>query len=190
MAIAVYGQLDRLLRERNLTITDLKQQIEERYDSVVDTTGLEGLTSAESLNRADLLLLGAITDTLGVTLDDLFAIQASPIRVPQSPPASFITERQAQRMHELLTLQGERKLSLDERRELEILVYDEDGRRLVDYYRRKQAQEQGISLEQVKREEAEHIAWAKKRVRQLYADPRHPQDLANRHQAPQTESST
>jgi hypothetical protein len=179
-SVAVFGQLDHILRERNLTLADLKRQIEERFDSVIDTAGLDALAGAETLDRANFALIGAITDTLGVTLDDLFAVQASPVRVPASPPASFLTERQAHRLHELLDQQGEHKLSADERRELEILVYDEDGRRLIDYYRRKQAQEQGISLEQVRREEAEHIEWAKKRPRQLHADPHHAQDLANR----------
>jgi hypothetical protein len=189
-SVAVFGQLDRLLRERNLTLADLKRQIEERFDSLVDTAGLEALTGAEMLERADLPLIGAITDTLGVTLDELFAVQSSPVRVPASPPASFLTDRQAQRLHDLLDLQGERKLSVDERRELEILVYDEDARRLVDYYRRKRAEERGISLEQVKREEAEHIARAKRQLRRPIADPHHSQALANHRRKRQPASST
>jgi hypothetical protein len=180
MAVAVYSQLDRLLRERSLTVTDLKRQIEERFDSVVETTELDRLAGSEALDQADLSLIGAIADTLGITLSDLFDVQADSVRVPSQPPMSFLTERQEERLSELLQLRDERKLSADERRELHVLVYDENGRRLIDYYRRKQAQQQGISLEQVKREEDEAIARAKRYLRSRANAPRLRQEIVER----------
>ena len=43
MAVAVFGQLDHLLRERNLTVEDLERQIEEQYGLDVDVAALDRL---------------------------------------------------------------------------------------------------------------------------------------------------
>jgi hypothetical protein len=186
VAVAVFGQLDRLLRERSLTVADLKRDIEERFDLLVDEAALECLVSSDELREVDLTLVGAVVDTLGLRMDDLFAVQSVPVNPPASPPKSFLTEQQDRRLAELFDQQDRRKLTADEQRELQTLVYDEFGRRSNDYFRRKEAQKRGVSLEQVQREEDERIARAMKYHRWLNADPRRIQELAERVKARKT----
>jgi hypothetical protein len=120
MAVAVYGQLDKLLRERNLTIADLKRQIEERYGLEVDA--LDGLTGSHSVRQADMTVAAAAAIVLGVELGDLFAVDASAIDIDPSLEERLLDDAPAQRIRALLDLQEERSLNDGERSELETLI--------------------------------------------------------------------
>ena len=181
MAVAVYGQLERLLRERNLTVADLKRQIEEEYGLVVDAAVLDHLASPKVLQQTDLTVVGAAASALGVSLDDLLLVVTLPpsLIAPQTDP-SFLDEGETRRVFELFDRQDEGLLTEEERSELEALVYDKYGRRSHDYFRRKEAQRRGVSLEQVQREEDERIAKAVAWLEWLDADPRRRKRLIER----------
>lgn len=169
MAVAIYGQLDRLLRERNLTIDDLKRQIEQRYGLVVEDATLDRIARPTPEGYANLTAAGAAASVLGVGLDDLFAVSA--ISIDDDPSKlSFLSEDETQRLWALQDLQDERKLSHDEQHELEGLM-ETYGRRLNDFYRQREAHGRGVSAEQVEHEEAERIAKATSWLASLESDP-------------------
>ena len=153
MAVAVFGQLDHVLRERNLTIADLKRQIEERDGLIVDVAVLDHLASGQRLPQTDLTTVGAVASILGVSLDDLLFVVTVPF--PLTPPptkASFLNEEETWRLWALLGMQDTRELSDGERRELDWFV-DEARRRSEDYFSQSGAQRQEASPEPVLREE-------------------------------------
>ena len=169
MAIAVFGQLDHLLRERNLSLADLKRQIEERYGLEVEA--LDGLIGPQAVRQADLTLAAAAAIVLGVDLGELFAVEELPRGAAESAGQSFLTEDQTHRLWALLDLQDERDLTEDERRELCALV-DEEGRRFGAYHLARYAARRGISTEEAQRESDEGIAEAAALNAWLDADPR------------------
>lgn len=190
MPVAVYGQLGRLLRERSLTVDDLARESEERFGLTADPLELQRLAASDALGTIDLTLLGAVADILGTELGELVVVEATPLSPAATPPMSLLTEQQDQRLRELLDLQGERDLKEEEQRELEVLVYEEYGRRSSDYFRRQEAQRRGVSLEQVQREEGERVADAMKYLAWLDADPRRRRELVRRVTAQRASAST
>ena len=191
MAVAVFGQLDHLLRERNLTVADLKRQIEEQYGMDVDVAALDRLAGPEALHHTDLKVIGAVASILEVSLDDLLLVVALPaglIRPPTEP--SFLTEEESRRLTELFDRQDAGLLTADEQRELETLVYDKYGQRSIEYSQRREAKRRGVSLEQVQREDDERIASATKYLKWLDADPRRRQELAERVRGRKASAST
>jgi hypothetical protein len=179
--VAVFSRLDSLLQERNLTIADVRQQIDALYGVVDNNATLEHLASGEVLEEVNLNVVGAVAGLLGVTLNDLlhaFALPVSMLNPPSEP--DFLTEEEGRRLSELFDRQDEGLLTADEQRELEELVYDKYGKRLNDYYLQKEAKRRDVSIEQVQREEDERIAKAMKYHEWLDADPRRRQELAKR----------
>jgi len=179
--VAVFSRFDSLLQERNLTLADVRQQIEALYGVIDDTATLEHLASGEALEAASLTVVGAVAGLLGVSLADLFQVVAIPVSMlnPPSEP-DFLTEEEGKRLFELFDRQDGGVLTADEQRELEELVYDKYGQRLNDYYRSKEAKQRGVSVEQVQQEEDERIAQALEHHEWLNADPRRIQELADR----------
>jgi hypothetical protein len=171
VSVAVYPRLDELLRERNLTVADLKRQIQERYGLELDSKILDRLARPDPVQRTDLTVAGAAAKVLGVGLGDLFAIEAVPVDFSPLPEDDYLDEDQTQRMWALLDLQDERPLSADEERELRALV-DEYGRRFTEYHLRAYAEREGIPLEQVRREAEERIARASAWWQEIEANPR------------------
>ena len=181
MPVAVFGRLGQLLNERNLTVADVRQQIEALYGIVDDTGVLEQLASSEDLHTTDLTVVGAVAGFLGVSFDDLLQVIAIPVSMlPKKTEPDFLTEEEGRRLTELFDRQDTRGLTDEEQRELEELVYDKYGQRSNDYYRHQIAKRRGISVEQVQREEDERIAEAMKHREWLHEDPRRIQELAER----------
>lgn len=181
MPVAAFGRLDQLLNERNLTIADVRQQIEALYGIVDDKGILEQLASSEGLVKTDLTVVCAVAGLLGVSLDDLFHVIAIPVSMlPRSTEPDFLTEEEGRRLTELFDRQDAGVLTDAEQRELEELVYDKYGQRSIEHSQRKEAKRRGVSLEQVQREDDERIAEAMKHREWLHEDPRRIQELAER----------
>ena len=171
MSVAVYPQLDELLRERNLSVAELRRRIEERYGLVVASETLDRLARSEPVQQTDLTIAGATAKILGVELGDLFAIEAIPIDGGATTEEDFLDPEQGQRMAELLHLQDVRPLGEAEQCELQTLL-DEYGLRLNEYLEREIARKQGVPVEQVRREADEHVARASAWWQWINANPR------------------
>jgi len=52
MAIAVYSRVGRMLDEREISLTDLREELAARYDLHVDARSLDELVRRDSLPRA------------------------------------------------------------------------------------------------------------------------------------------
>jgi hypothetical protein len=169
VAVAVFGQLGHILRERNLSLADLKRQIEERYGLPVDLTVLERLSSPEAIDRTDMRVAAAAAMTLGLSLDDLFSVQDA-LNGPRGSKESFLSKAEARRVHELFDLRDARGLTSEEERELRSLV-DEEGRRFGDYHLARYASRRGISIEEAQYEADKGIAEAIALNARLDADP-------------------
>jgi hypothetical protein len=187
VAIAVYGRLDELLRERNLTVAELKLRIEVQFGLAVDSEALARLTGPDAARQTDMTLAVAATRVLGVSLDDLFASEDVPAYVSPTSDESFLTEEQTSRLRVLQDLHNDGKLSRDELRELDALV-DEYGRRVGEYHLSRYAARKGISLEEAQRETDERLAEATAQLKRQDADSHYRQKLIER--AKQRRSST
>jgi len=188
VAVAVFGQLDYLLRQRNLTVGDLKHQIEERDGSVVDDAVLDHLISGQRLPQTDLTTVGTVASILGVPLDDLLLV----VRIPffrMSPTLNLLNEEETWRLWTLLALQERRELTDDEQRELESIV-DESGRRSDEYFWHKEAQRRGVTFEdlQSEREADERVVKATKHGDEPHAVLHRPEPV-ERAEEPRTPAS-
>jgi hypothetical protein len=122
VAVAVFGQLDHLLRERNLTIEDLRRQIEERHGLVVDLNALQRLANPEGVHEVDLRMAASVVMLLDIGLDDLFSYGAGSADIDPSLEEEVLDEEPVRRIRALLDLQNERGLSDQEQHELDVLV--------------------------------------------------------------------
>ena len=170
MAVAVYPHLDALLQERGLSILELKRIIEDRYGLAVDFNKLQSLAGSEPVDQTDLTLAGAVATVLGVSLNDLFSVEALPTETPFAPEVSLLSDAQSQRLSDLLTRQDEGTLDSKDARELEQLV-DEYGRTVREYHLRSYAAKQGISFEEAEREVDRRFAAESTWLRDLDASP-------------------
>jgi transcriptional regulator with XRE-family HTH domain len=155
MAVAVYPRLDELLRARKLSVAELERQIERRFGLAVDPKTLYRLTSAEPVQRADLEIAGAAAAVLGVGLDDLFEVRATPIDEAEVARTDLSPD-ESRRLAELFDRQARGALSTAEQAELEALVADY-GRRLHERRLRELAERRGVPVEQARREVAAHL---------------------------------
>ena len=122
MAVAVFGQLEHLLRERNLTIADLKRQIEERHGLVVDIAALKRLADPTGVQEIDLRMAASVVMLLDIGLDDLFSYGTGSAAIDPSLEQEVLDDEPARRIRALLDLQIERGLSDQEQHELDALV--------------------------------------------------------------------
>lgn len=174
VAVAVFGQLDHVLRERNLTLADLKRQIEERHELTVDEVALAQLAGNERLAQFDLTVVGAAANVLGVPLDDLLFVLALPFS-PERPTTkvNMLTEEETWRVWALFGMQEKRILSDRERQELEA-ISEEGDRRARELFWRKEAERRGVPFEALEEEIGEDeriVATMKRRPLPDVADP-------------------
>ena len=168
MGVLVYPRLRELLREKNVTTTDLARDIEERLGLRVSRRTLERLTRAAPMRHADLELAGAVANILGVELNDIFTVEAIP--VAEDVEDDVLDPDQSRRMRDLYDRQGQRSLTDDEWAELEGLVAAY-GHRLHERRMRELAQQRGIPVEQAEREAAADLADALDWWQEVQADP-------------------
>src|SRR3954469_5931498 len=112
-AVAVFGQLDRLLRERGLTLDDLKRQVDERYGLNVDE--LDRLLGRKSVHQIDMMVAAAAANVLEVELGDLFTAEDLVDEMDPSLEDRLLDEEPVRRIKALLDLQQERDLGDGER---------------------------------------------------------------------------
>jgi transcriptional regulator with XRE-family HTH domain len=128
MGVAVYSRLAELLEARNMTVRDLHREIVARFGRSFDSRALDRLTREARVRRPDMELAAAAAAVLGVTLGDLFAMDAT--AGPANDEAGAMPEQendllgseQSQRLSGLFDLQDRRALSPAEQTELEQLV--------------------------------------------------------------------
>jgi transcriptional regulator with XRE-family HTH domain len=171
MSIAVYPRLSELLRNKNLSVAELERRIERRFGLTVNVKTLYRFTSPEPVQRADLEIAGAVAAVLGVTLDDLFDVQATPVD-DHREETSVLDPAESRLLAELFDEQSRGVLSADVQRELEALV-KEYGRRLHEMRVREYAKQRGVSVEEARSKMAadldQSIAW----WQEFEADPAH-----------------
>lgn len=165
MSVSIYSQLDRLLRERQLTISELEREIEQRYGLVVAAGALDHLAHADPVERADLKLAAATAAILGVGLADLFEVEVVPVDPAPPEGEAYLHPRQRARFAELLDIQSRRELTTAERAELDRLL-DEYGAQVEERHDSAYACQRDISIEQARREAEAEVA----RVAALWAN--------------------
>jgi len=169
MGVAVYPRLGELLHERRLTVDELGQQIEARFGMTVDPKVLQRLTHASPVQRADLQVAGATAAVLGVGLDQLFTVEATPVNLEE--PESLLSAEQDRRMTELFDRRDRAGLTDAEQAELENLV-DQWGHNLHERNVRELAAKRGVSVEEMQRELDADLAKALEWWRAIEADPK------------------
>jgi len=170
VGIAVYPRLDQLLRERGLTVAELERRIERQFGMRVDPKTLYRLTHADPVQRADLEIAGAAATILGVGLDDLFDVQATPAAETDEAATFELSPEQSRRMSELFSRQDYVGITTTEQAELQELV-NESARRLHERRIREIAELRGVSVEQARHDVAQELEEALKWWEAFEADP-------------------
>lgn len=179
MSVAVYSRLGDLLRNRNLSVGDLQQQIAMRFELAVDVRTLNRLAHTGRVRRPDLDVAAAVADILGVGLDDIFAVEATPVNgrglgvdgsVLAGAEDDILDPDQNRRLDDLFEAQDWRTLTDDERRELRALV-SEWGHRVNERALRDIAAQRGDPIEQVRAEVAADLDRALAWWAEVQADP-------------------
>ncbi len=102
MAIAVYSRVGRMLDERAISLTDLREELAARYDLHVDARSLDELVRRDPLRRPDIALLEAIAAILRMSVDDLLDVRYLVI-----VPAGAQVRREAAGTQDVLEETGE-----------------------------------------------------------------------------------
>ena len=168
MSVMVYSRLGDLLRARNLTVRDLQHRIAARFGWTVDERTLDRLAQAERVRRPDLELAAAAAEALDVSLNDVFAVETTP--VDELAAEDDVLDPEQNRLQTLFDLQDRRPLSEDEQAEMGALVA-EYGHRVYDQGVRRLATERGLPVEQVRAEVTADLERMMAWRRELEADP-------------------
>lgn len=177
MGVMVYSRLGDVLRARNMSVDDLRRQIEARLDLVVDVRTLDRMTRDERVRRPDVEIAAAAAAVLDVGLDDVFLVDTLPAGDVGAVGTDVgdeeddvLAPEQSRRLSELFDLRGRRPLTDNERAELDALV-GAWGRAVSEREFAEVARQRGIPVEQVRAEslaETERaLAWWKS----VEADP-------------------
>lgn len=159
MSVTVHSRLGDLLRGRNLTVRDLRRQLAARFGLTVDARTLDRLAQADRVRRTDLEIAATVAETLGVSLNDLFAVETGHAEAGIGRAVDglvgedddVIASEQDDRLSELLDLQDRRTLTADERAEVQALVAAW-GRRVREQGIRSIAAKRGLPVERVRAE--------------------------------------
>jgi len=182
MSVMVYSRLSDLLRTNNLTVRDLQQQIADRFGLAVGTRALERLARAGRVRRTDLEVVAAVAETLGVGLNEMFAVETAPVSadlenegeremdIPDVEEHDVLDPEQSRRLQSLYNRQHRRSLTDAEWAEMDELVAAW-GRGVYERGVRDIAAQRGQPVEQVRAELAAErdriLTWR----RELDADP-------------------
>lgn len=122
MGVSVYPRLGPLLRERNMSVSELCRQIRDRFGLSTDPKTLYRLASDDRIQRADLEVAGAAAALLDVQLSDLFDVRADPQPRENDGSGQVLDPRRSHRLAELFERQARDILTPTEQVELESLV--------------------------------------------------------------------
>jgi len=179
VGVTVYPRLGALLAERHLSVSALEREIEARYGLPVDPKTLYRLTQGAPVQRADLEIAGAAAAVLGVGLDDLFQVEATPLGAPLPAVEGDLPPDQAARLSVLFGLQAQRLLTDAEREEVATLV-GEYGRRRHEAFVHRYAARHGLTEEEARRAIETEVAEADRWWKALEADPARRRSLIQR----------
>lgn len=172
IGVAVYPRLGRLLSERKLTVADLERRIEAVYGRSVDSRTLQRLTLDAPIQRADLEIVALAAAVLGVGLDELFAIETSPVVGILPPEEDAVLEPgAAARLADLLERQSNAELTPAEVDELGALLA-EYGRRRHERAVTELALRRNTTVQEASRRTAEELATAVEWWSAFSSDPR------------------
>ena len=171
MGVTVYPRLASLLAARHLSVSALEREIERRFGLAVDVKTLYRLTQAAPVQRADLAIAGAAAAVLGVGLDDLFRVEATPVGpTTTAADAHDLAPAQAARLAELFDLQARRLLTEAERAEVDALVA-EYGCRQHERHIGAYAERHRVTLDEARQAVVTELREADDWWRTLEADP-------------------
>lgn len=177
MSVMVYSRLGDVLRDKNMSVSDLARRIAERFGLEVDERSLDRLTRTARVRRPDIELAGAAAAVLDVGLDDVFTVAAIPVDADgtSTEPAaaeedSILTSEQSHRLRSLYERQGQRALTEDEWAELDELVATY-GRLFYAQGVRDIAAQRGLPAEQAQADLAADLERVLAWRRELEADP-------------------
>jgi len=182
MSVMVYSRLSDLLRTNNLTVRDLQQQIGDRFGLAVGMRTLERLARGDRVRRTDLEVVAAVAETLGVGLNEIFAVETAPVSadlenegeremdIPDVEEHDVLDPEQSRRLQSLYNRQHRRALTEAEWAEMDELVAAW-GRGVYERGVHSIAAKRGQPVEQVRAELAadleQKLAWR----RELEANP-------------------
>jgi len=122
MSVIVYSRLGDVLRNRNLTVGELRQRIAVRFELAVDARTLDRLARAGRVRRPNLEIAAAAADVVGVGLDDLFAVETTSVGGGGSSTTRLggveddvLDPDRSRRLEDLFEAQDWRTLTSDER---------------------------------------------------------------------------
>lgn len=179
MGVMVYSRLGDLLRARSLTVDDLQSQIAARFGLAVDTRTLERMTRDERVRRPDVEIAAAAAEVLDVGLDDIFLVEAMPVvdeaaigtdAAGDEDGGDVLAPEQSRRLSELFDLQDHRRLSKDERAELDALVAAW-GRAVNERGIHELAARRGVPIEEMQAQVLADVDRALAWWREVQADP-------------------
>ncbi len=177
MSVIVYSRLGDVLRNRNLTVGELRQRIAVRFELAVDARTLDRLARAGRVRRPNLEIAAAAADVLGVGLDDLFAVETTSVGGGGSSTTRLggveddvLDPDRSRRLEDLFEAQDWRTLTSDERAELRALVADW-GRRVNERALRDIAAERDMPVEQVRADVAADLDRALAWWAEVQGDP-------------------
>lgn len=179
MAVAVVPQLDRLLRNQDLSLASLRLMVEERCGFVVNLADLEALSRPESVGWTDLRLAAAVATVLGSSLDDLYLIEETPGDSGLSLQDELAANEASSRLLELGALQDAGQLDADGVREIDVQL-DRYGQAIRALHLRSAAAKRGISFEEMVAEADRDLAERLALIRRREDDPIAQQEFAAR----------
>jgi transcriptional regulator with XRE-family HTH domain len=166
MGIAVYSRLGDVLRNQDLTVSDLQRRIAARFGLAMDMRTLDRLARADRVRRPNLEIVAAAAGILGVGFDDIFVVRTS------SEEEDVLDPDQSHCLEDLLEAQDWRTLTGDEHAELRALVA-EWGHRANEQVLRDIAAKRGQPIEQVRADVAADLDRALVWWEEVQADPAH-----------------
>lgn len=177
MGIAVYSRLGDVLRNQDLTVSDLQRRIAARFGLAVDVRTLDRLARADRVRRPNLEIVAAAASVLGVGFDDIFVVRTTSAETngpsigrARDEEEDVLDPDQSRRLEDLLEAQDWRTLTGDEHAELRELVA-EWGHRANEQALRDIAAKRGQPIEQVRADVAVDLDRALVWWEEVQADP-------------------
>ncbi len=169
MGVMVYPLLGELLRDRNMTVSDLERDIVRRYGITVERGALERLMQPVPMRRTDMETAGAVAKVLDIGLDGLFDVRA--VGGGQGDGGEqYLSRSEASAMARLLDRQDEGIITDAEQQELDALIAKQ-AQLVTEKWLHEIAADRGQSAEEVRAEIQAEVQRAAEVWRALQDDP-------------------